>query len=205
MVSKKTIGFGAGGVVLAGAAAAFFMVGGQDTPAPAPRTEEGAAATSPAAPAARGETQVPLYVFDDLTVNRPGGQTFTVTAAASCGRLAQDFNLNNATQLAAFEQACRERTERSLNYFACDRENFFPSVPTSNAELRALGLPEDTEVTERHLWTPEQVANAGSRGSNSFTIQEISDVAAAKSTEGYEQIANCGDVIYRGAAPQPKP
>lgn len=211
MVSKKILGFGVvGGGIVVGAAAAFFTFtppqGVNDDPSTTVETttRENTDNTQTTPQPSNAAIAVPQYTFDDIAVTRPGGQNFTVTAVATCGGLAQDFNLSNTTQLAAFERACHEQVRKSVEYYACDRENFFPPIPTSNPELRARGSNRDIEsVTEGMLWSAEEVASVGSRGVNSFTITKVSDIEAAASTEGFTRISNCGDVIFRGALPRP--
>lgn len=212
MALSKPAKYGLGGTALAVAAAgAFFALSPMSedsntaaTPTPQNTAEQGTDAAQTATRATQPQAQeaeensLPLFTFTELVVTRPNDEVLTVTAIASCGALADDFNLNNANQLAAYEQACRERTRAVLQFNACSSNNMLAAIPTNNREIKGLALGRDaSQIGDKYLWNASNVASAASHNMNSYTVTHIDNIEAAQRYDAFVRAPNCGDMAFR--------
>lgn len=159
------------------------------------------------------EAEALRLTFNDLTVTRPNGASFTASVIASCGNIARDMELdtNNEREMSEYTQACRTRTAQRLNYQACENNNFMAHVMTNNPALRLEGLRHFDRYTsveqigDNLLWDEDEVTRTGSMGMNTYTIVSVSDENAVKPYEGFERIEDCADRVFRNTGPYPLP
>jgi hypothetical protein len=223
MTSKKLIILGLGGIgALAAVGATVFFMGASspqdnavttatsanaqtDTTVTQPsNTQETPQATVTAAPSqADSVSDTLVFTFNDLEVTRPNGVTLTVSAIAACGALDDDYNLNNTTQLAAYEQACKERTQARLDFAMCAYGNPTAHFATNNPEIRAMSLGRDvTTIGENLLWDEGELSRAAQTNHDSYSVISLSSLNDANPIENFVEPEGCGDFAFRGA-PRP--